>query len=74
MTAGDELKAARADVLELNRQLARSEKRQREMASMLDGMGFSFKKSLSHCDGPYHSRDFERRGVRMAATAEQTAR
>ena len=42
LTADDELQAARARVEELNRQLARSEIRQREMASMLEGMGVQF--------------------------------
>jgi len=44
LTPDEELRAARADVVELKRQLARYEKRQHEMASMLDGMGFRFKK------------------------------
>jgi hypothetical protein len=38
----DDLEAARARVIELNRQLARSEKRQSELASMLEGMGVQF--------------------------------
>jgi hypothetical protein len=42
LTADDDLESARARVIELNRQLARSEKRQRELASMLEGMGVQF--------------------------------
>jgi chromosome segregation ATPase len=42
LTADDELQSARAHVKELIRQLAQSEKRQHEMASMLKGMGVQF--------------------------------
>jgi hypothetical protein len=42
LTADDELHAARSHVKELIRQLAQSEKRQLEMASMLDVMGVQF--------------------------------
>jgi hypothetical protein len=42
LAADDELQAARAHIQELIRQLAKSEKREHEMASMLEGMGVQF--------------------------------